>query len=88
VEIKNLREERDELSTEKDDAVRRGAQALGHFQETVLLAKTERDRAISDNEALIARENMIRSRLRIDSDDDFEWDLSVVENARVGLATR
>ncbi|KAI3943112.1 hypothetical protein MKW92_015972, partial [Papaver armeniacum] len=75
-EIKILRKKRDDLSDEKDDVIKRGAKALKQFQETVLLATTERDQVLKDNGALISRENMIHSWLRIESDDDFEWALS------------
>lgn len=78
----------DSLITQRDQAILKGAQALQQFQETILRGKTERDRFIGENEALVTRENMIRSRLGIESDDDFQWALSVVENAIVGLATR
>ncbi|RZC64883.1 hypothetical protein C5167_008580 [Papaver somniferum] len=87
-EVRILKGKGDSLITQRDQAILKGAQALQQFQETILRGKTERDRFIGENEALVTRENMIRSRLGIESDDDFQWALSVVENAIVGLATR
>ncbi|RZC92355.1 hypothetical protein C5167_003959 [Papaver somniferum] len=73
---------------EKDQAIVKRAQALEQFQENVLHAYEERDRIRGENEAFVARENLVRFRLRIESDDDFEWALSVVENAMVEIAKR
>ncbi|XP_026440459.1 uncharacterized protein LOC113339388 [Papaver somniferum] len=86
-EIRNLEAKKNALITEKDNAILKGAHAFKDFHEIKLQVEMERDRAISVKNAFASRENMIRSRLLIENDDEFEWAARVIDNARTGLST-
>ncbi|XP_026384980.1 uncharacterized protein LOC113280583 [Papaver somniferum] len=74
------------LITEKDRFALNGAKALKEFQEAILQVQIERNLAISKKDALIEQGNLIRSRLLIESDVEFEWAARVLDNARKDLA--
>ncbi|RZC49580.1 hypothetical protein C5167_018011 [Papaver somniferum] len=85
--INTLEAKKKALITEKDKLVLKGAEALKKFHETQLQIQMERDQVFREKNALIDRENTIRSRLLIENDDEFEWDARVIDNARNNLAT-
>lgn len=86
-EIKRLEARKNKLITEKDQVVLKGAKDLKEFHEVQLQIQMKRDQAISEKDALLSRENVIRSRVLIENDDEFEWASRVIDKARAGLAS-
>ena len=73
------------LIDDKDRISDQGAKALAKFQEALLEVQLERDEANRKNIELCERENQIRSRLLISSEDEFVWAAKILDDARKDL---
>ena len=80
---------KEEISKNKDkieSLKQKGAEALIEWQERVIAAKRELEVSVEENKDLRERDNKIRSRLLITSDDEFNWVATVIDRARNNLA--
>ncbi|RZC85071.1 hypothetical protein C5167_047855 [Papaver somniferum] len=80
-----LDKKKNKLIDEKDEISLNGGKALEHFQESLIEVKLARDSSLKEKDILMEERNLVRSRLLIESEAEFNWAARVLNNARNDL---